>query len=77
MSFNLAMALLFGRTLAAGRVPLCTQFASMIHGSALPPAELVLSATAPLSEKLALEAEARLKAPLVEIYGSTETGQIA
>ncbi|MEX3961862.1 AMP-binding protein [Paraburkholderia sp. EG286B] len=44
---------------------------------ALPPAELVLSATAPLSEKLALEAEARLKAPLVEIYGSTETGQIA
>ncbi|MFP4905979.1 AMP-binding protein, partial [Paraburkholderia sp. BR14261] len=44
---------------------------------ALPPAELVLSATAPLSEKLALEAETRLKAPLVEIYGSTETGQIA
>ncbi|WP_051481214.1 AMP-binding protein [Paraburkholderia nodosa] len=44
---------------------------------ALPQAELVLSATAPLSEKLALEAEARLKAPLVEIYGSTETGQIA
>ncbi|MEX4005516.1 hypothetical protein AB4Y38_42875, partial [Paraburkholderia sp. EG285A] len=38
VSFNLAMALLFGRTLAAGRVPLCTQFASMIHGSALPPA---------------------------------------
>lgn len=44
---------------------------------ALPPAELVLSATAPLSEKLAIEAETRLKAPLVEIYGSTETGQIA
>ncbi|MEX3961861.1 hypothetical protein AB4Y42_06540 [Paraburkholderia sp. EG286B] len=38
VSFNLAMALLFGRTLAAGRVPLCTQFASMIHGGALPPA---------------------------------------
>lgn len=44
---------------------------------ALPPAELVLSATAPLSEKLASEAEARLRAPLIEIYGSTETGQIA
>jgi acyl-coenzyme A synthetase/AMP-(fatty) acid ligase/3-hydroxymyristoyl/3-hydroxydecanoyl-(acyl carrier protein) dehydratase len=44
---------------------------------ALPSASLVLSATAPLSEKLALQAEARLGAPLMEIYGSTETGQIA
>ncbi|KXV01677.1 beta-hydroxyacyl-ACP dehydratase [Caballeronia megalochromosomata] len=43
----------------------------------LPRASLVLSATAPLSEKLALDAEARLEAPLMEIYGSTETGQIA
>jgi acyl-coenzyme A synthetase/AMP-(fatty) acid ligase len=43
----------------------------------LPRAALVLSATAPLSEKLALDAEARLDAPLMEIYGSTETGQIA
>lgn len=40
-------------------------------------ASLILSATAPLSEKLAAEAEARLGAPLMEIYGSTETGQIA
>lgn len=38
VSFNLAMALLFGRTLAAGRVPLCTQFASMMHAGALSPA---------------------------------------
>jgi len=45
--------------------------------AALPGAALVLSATAPLAEKLACEAEARLGAPLVEIYGSTETGQIA
>ncbi|WP_321815244.1 MULTISPECIES: hypothetical protein [unclassified Paraburkholderia] len=40
-SFNLGMALLFGRTLVAGRTPLCTQFASMLHtrdGSALAPA---------------------------------------
>jgi acyl-coenzyme A synthetase/AMP-(fatty) acid ligase/3-hydroxymyristoyl/3-hydroxydecanoyl-(acyl carrier protein) dehydratase len=44
---------------------------------ALPRASLVLSATAPLAEKLAIEAEARLDAPLIEIYGSTETGQIA
>ena len=44
---------------------------------ALPPASLILSATAPLSEKLAAQAEARLAAPLMEIYGSTETGQIA
>jgi acyl-coenzyme A synthetase/AMP-(fatty) acid ligase/3-hydroxymyristoyl/3-hydroxydecanoyl-(acyl carrier protein) dehydratase len=44
---------------------------------ALPPASLILCATAPLSEKLAAQAEARLAAPLMEIYGSTETGQIA
>lgn len=44
---------------------------------ALPPAALVLSATAALPEPLASEAEARLAAPLIEIYGSTETGQIA
>jgi len=43
----------------------------------LPEASLVLSATAPLSEALAREAESRLAAPLLEIYGSTETGQIA
>ena len=35
-SFNLGMALVFGRTLAVGRVPLCTQFATMIHGSLTP-----------------------------------------
>ncbi|MFC5430606.1 AMP-binding protein [Paraburkholderia denitrificans] len=44
---------------------------------ALPGASLVLSATAPLPPTLAREAEARLAAPLIEIYGSTETGQIA
>ncbi|BAN27673.1 COG4648 family protein [Caballeronia insecticola] len=30
--FNLALAWMFGRTLAAGREPLCTQFAAMVHG---------------------------------------------
>ena len=44
---------------------------------ALAPVSQLLSATAPLSENLAREAEQRLAAPLNEIYGSTETGQIA
>jgi len=36
VSFNLAMALLFGGTLLPGREPLCTQFAVMIHGTLMP-----------------------------------------
>ncbi len=43
----------------------------------LPAVDRVLSATAPLSAKLALTSEKRLAAPMQEIYGSTETGQIA
>ena len=43
----------------------------------LPLLDLVLCATATLSERLAREVEARCGAPLLEIYGSTETGQIA
>ena len=43
----------------------------------LPPIDLLLSATAPLSATLATEAEARTGAPLHEIYGSTESGQLA
>lgn len=46
-------------------------------GVPVPPLDLVLSATAPLSPELAQRAEAALQAPLEEIYGSTETGQIA
>ncbi|HWO99479.1 MAG TPA: AMP-binding protein [Methylococcus sp.] len=38
---------------------------------------LLVSATAPLSERLALLAEQRFRAPLVEIYGCTEAGQLA
>lgn len=37
----------------------------------------VLSATAPLSRELAQQAESALGAPLIEIYGATEVGQIA
>ena len=46
-------------------------------GLALPEITRVLSATAPLSARLAQDIEARCQAPLMEIYGSTETGQIA
>jgi len=46
-------------------------------GLDLPPLDLIVSATAPLSRELAREAEHRFKTRLVEIYGSTETGQIA
>lgn len=43
----------------------------------LPAADLVVSATAPLPRELAREAEQRFHAPLLEIYGSTESGQLA
>jgi len=46
-------------------------------GLALPPLSLVLCATAPLSPQLAARAEERLGAPLLEIYGCTEAGQVA
>lgn len=44
---------------------------------ALPEVDVVLCATAPLSPQLAREAEARLGASLIEIYGCTEAGQVA
>jgi acyl-coenzyme A synthetase/AMP-(fatty) acid ligase len=43
----------------------------------LPPLDLIVSATAPLSQELARLAESKFGARLLEIYGSTETGQIA
>lgn len=43
----------------------------------LPAVDQLLSATAPLSQDLAIEAESRFGAPLHEIYGCTETGQLA
>jgi acyl-coenzyme A synthetase/AMP-(fatty) acid ligase len=46
-------------------------------GLPLPPVDRLLSATAPLSTDLAEQAEARFGAPLHEIYGCTETGQLA
>lgn len=46
-------------------------------GLQMPELALVLSATAPLSIPLVHKVEASFKTPLLEIYGSTETGQIA
>ena len=46
-------------------------------GVALPTVDLLLCATAPLSPQLALQAERALGAPLIEIYGCTEAGQVA
>jgi acyl-coenzyme A synthetase/AMP-(fatty) acid ligase len=43
----------------------------------LPALELIVSATALLPANLAREVEGRYRAPLLEIYGSTETGQMA
>lgn len=51
--------------------------ALLASGLDIPQVDLVLSATAPLPPQLALATEARLQVPLLEIYGSTETGQIA
>ena len=51
--------------------------ALLASGLDIPPLALVLCATAPLAVELARDIEARTGAPLVEIYGSTETGQIA
>ena len=44
---------------------------------ALPRVDLVLCATAPLAPQLAARAEAAFDAPLLEIYGCTEAGQVA
>jgi acyl-coenzyme A synthetase/AMP-(fatty) acid ligase len=52
------------RTLLASEVP-------------FPQVDLVISATAPLTQELAREVETRYQTRLLEIYGSTETGQIA
>lgn len=66
--------------LPAPRALVTTPFhlkALLLAGVALPPAALVLSATAPLSPQLAAQAEQALDARLVEIYGCTEAGQVA
>jgi acyl-coenzyme A synthetase/AMP-(fatty) acid ligase len=49
----------------------------LLAGVDLPPVDLVLSATAPLSPQLAAQAEVAFGGRLVEIYGCTEAGQVA
>ncbi|HSY04964.1 MAG TPA: AMP-binding protein [Steroidobacteraceae bacterium] len=51
--------------------------ALLASGVVLPPMELILCSTAPLAQQLAAETEQRCATRLLEIYGSTETGQIA
>jgi acyl-coenzyme A synthetase/AMP-(fatty) acid ligase len=62
------------RVLVTTPVHLRTLLAAGVEWPAL---DLLVSATAPLSRELACAAETRSGAPLLEIYGSTETGQIA
>ncbi len=49
----------------------------LLSGLALPPVDLLLSATAPLSPQMAAQAEGAMGGQLVEIYGCTEAGQVA
>ena len=51
--------------------------ALLASGLAVPPLDLILSATAPLSPELARRAEAYCGAPVHEIYGSTESSALA
>ncbi|EWY41922.1 beta-hydroxyacyl-ACP dehydratase [Skermanella stibiiresistens SB22] len=49
----------------------------LADGVRLPKLDFILCATAPLAPQLAIDAEIRLEAPLHEIYGCSETGQLA
>ncbi len=62
------------RTLVTTPIHLRTLLAS---GIGLPSLDSIVSATAPLAIELALTVEKTFGVPLLEIYGSTETGQIA
>jgi acyl-coenzyme A synthetase/AMP-(fatty) acid ligase len=62
------------RTLISTPIHLRALLASQVQ---LPAVDLIVSATAPLPQELAREAEQRFQAPLLEIYGSTESGQLA
>jgi acyl-coenzyme A synthetase/AMP-(fatty) acid ligase len=62
------------RVLVTTPIHLRTMLASQVE---FPMVDLVVSATAPLSQQLAREVEEKYRTPLLEIYGSTETGQIA
>lgn len=66
--------------IAGRRVLVTTPFhlrALLAESGALPALAMIVCATAPLSPQLAREAERRSGAPLLEIYGCTESGQLA
>ena len=62
------------RVLVTTPIHLRTVLANPIE---MPAIDLVLCATAPLEPAIARAVERHFKAPLLEIFGSTETGQIA
>jgi acyl-coenzyme A synthetase/AMP-(fatty) acid ligase len=49
----------------------------LLSGTPMPATDLILSATAPLSPQLAVQAERAFGGALLEIYGCTEAGQVA
>jgi acyl-coenzyme A synthetase/AMP-(fatty) acid ligase len=51
--------------------------ALLAEADTMPAADLLISATAPLSHAVAAQAEARFHAPVLEIYGCSEAGQLA
>jgi acyl-coenzyme A synthetase/AMP-(fatty) acid ligase len=51
--------------------------AMLADADSVPAVDLIISATAPLEARLAAEAERRFGAPLFEIYGCSEAGQLA
>ncbi len=66
--------------LPAPRMLVTTPFhlrALVADGLELPAIDRIVSATAPLSIDLATDVERRFAAPVIEIYGCTETGQLA
>lgn len=67
------------RSIPAPRVLITTptQLRPLVAGGVdLPAVERVIVATAPLDRDLAVRAEAAIRAPIIEIYGSTETGMM-
>lgn len=63
-----------GRVLVTTPVHLRALLADSVE---LPALELIVCATAPLSQEMATQAEARFGAPLHEVYGFTEAGMVA
>lgn len=63
-----------GRVLVTTPVHLRALLADSVD---LPALELIVCATAPLSQEMAAKAEARFGAPLHEVYGFTEAGMVA